>query len=220
MREPDDDLVDKGRDAWTSKRRLYDPETGRRTKPERDSLPSSDKAKREKANRYRSQRKMLKKLERDAELERLSAIVKKDIDRNDPYAYEDDDEDIQPPRQSDLGPYESIQNDYYYSPESGFTWNSKDAYKRYHTPGNYKVLREYQSVATVAVYNIKNGEIFVDAVAHPVFIVEMLGWDCDDTITIERHGGDLVITSELDESVVKRHLDYIDLSMIGTVLSE
>lgn len=216
--EPDiepDASVEKEREAWAVRRRLYDPDTGRRTRPEREKIRGAAKAKREKINRYRSQRRKLKQLEKDAELGRLAAAIKRDKEKTfDRYR----EPDIELPKQSELGPYESF--DYSYSPSLGFVWNSQASYRQYHTPDNFQLIQEFCPGKPIAVHDVDSGQTLVDAVSDPAFILEQAGWDYGHTIFIERLDGELVVTSEIEQEVLFDALAALDHSRITTVLSE
>lgn len=212
--EPDA-AVEKDREAWAAKRRLYDPDTGRRTRPEREKIKGSTLARKEKLNRYRSQRRKMKQLEKDAQLERLAAAIKRDSEEAiDPY----EEPSFELPRQSELGPYESA--DYRYSPALGFAWKSKSSYIRYHDPDNFLLLREFCPGKMVAVHDIISEQTVVDAVPDHVFILESTGWDYYHTILIEKSDNELVFSSEVERSVLMDALASLDYSKIATVLSE
>ena len=217
--EPEDNIdtsIDKDREAWAAKRRLYNPDTGRRTKPERakqqQDIPHT---KREKLNRYRSQRRKMKQLENDAEIERVAAALKKD-DEKKIDKYEEPSTEV--PRQSELGPYESI--DYRYSPDLGFIWKSRAAYIRYHNPDNFHLIREFCRGDILAVHDIISGQTVVDAVPDRAFILESTGWDYYHTVLIEKCDDELVFSSEVDQPVLMEFLSGLNYSRIATVLSE
>ena len=210
-----DAAVEKDREAWNAKRRLYDPDTGRRAKPERKDPDDVLQTKRQKLNRYRSQRRKLKQLEKDAELERLAAAIKRDQEETFA-AYEEP--PVKLPRQSELGPYESA--DYRYSPGLGFTWKSRSAYIHYHEPANFRMLQEYCPGKAMAVLDMISGRTVVDAVPDRAFILEHTGWNYDHTIAIEMVGDELVLSSEADQAAVMDALSGLDYSKIATVLSE
>jgi len=209
------DVVDKDREAWAAKRRLYDPDTGKRTKPEREKLPSTLDAKREKLNRYRSQRRKMKELQRDAAMKRLAAAIKRDAETTtDAYA----EPALEVPRQSDLGPYEC--KDYSYLPELGFNWNSSAAYRRYHSLDRFNVISELCPGSKLAVLDTRTGHTLVDAVSDHVFILENAGWDYSHTILIEKVGDELVFSSVLGNADVVGFLTELNYSGIAQVLSE
>jgi len=206
--------VEKDREAWAAKRRLYDPDTGRRTKPEREDPGDILQTKRQKLNRYRSQRRKLQQLERDAELERVAAAIKRDNEKTID-AYEEP--SLKLPHQSEPGPYESV--DYCYSLGYGFTWKSKASYIHYHKPANFTLLQEFCPGKTVAVYDMISKQTVIDAVPDRAFILEYTGWDYDHTITMEVVGNELVLSSEADRVAVMNVLSGLDYSKIATVLS-
>jgi hypothetical protein len=212
--EPDAS-IEKDREAWAVKQRLYDPDTGRRTKPEREKIRGSVRARKEKLNRYRSQRKKMRQLEKDAELERLAMALKRDSEKT-VDAYEEP--SLKIPRQSELGPYESV--DYRYSPSIGFTWKSRSSYIQYHDTSNFSLIREFCPGKTIAVHDIISGHTVVDAVPDHAFILEHTGWDYHHTILIEKDNDELVFSSEADQSALMDVLSGLDYSSIITVLSE
>jgi hypothetical protein len=204
--EEQDDAIDKGRERWQLQRRLYDPETGRRTKPERAKGRGSKWARREKFNRYRAQRRKLKQMTRDAELERIADKLR------------DEPADVVEP-QSALGAYEAP-GEYFYSPTLGFVWATPTAYIKHHGAETFGLLREHRKGSVLAVHDIRSGVTLFDAVIDHIFMLQDAGWDYHHTILMEVDDGELVLRSEAPKSVMMEAASKLDYSKIVKVLSE
>jgi len=196
--EPDDnedDLVDTEREVWRLRRQMYDPESGKRNKPERAGIRGSKLAKKSKRNRYRRQRKKLRELEQQAELERMKAELDKEQAEEEP-------EEEQWPSQAELGDvYES--KDLYYSPRFGFSWLSPKSYIRYHQPEQFRPMMESCPGRPLAIYNLKSGEFVIDTVNYYHVLAET-GWDFDDSVCLEVIGEELVVKFECAEEEALR----------------
>lgn len=190
--EKTDDTVDAARSVWQLQRRLYDPETGRRTEPERTNVKGSAKARREKLNRYRSQRRQLRNLERKAEVAKLADKIRQDREA-DPYGDIEWADEL--PKQSELGPYESVR----YSPELGFIWESTEAYINYHRPDKFYEIRDRCPGKVLAVRDLLTGITLIDAVPDHAFILEQAGWDYDHTMLLSVHNGVLTAVSDIED---------------------
>jgi hypothetical protein len=217
--EVTDTASDSGREAWQMQQRLYDPDTGRRQKPERKSKredPAYSDIKRAKHNKYRQHRRKLKKLERQAEIDRISSRLDRERELNDLQdIYDTPDYDFtrmkSRPKQSEIAdPYESIDmGDFTYSPQFGFTWVSSDAYIAWHSPPKFRNIIEYCGKDNVlAVQDMISGKIIVDSVPDHSYILNDARWDYDHTVLYEVNGSELIAKHDdsIDESVVDSFL--------------
>jgi len=213
--EPDDkedEVADTGRDAWAVRRQLYNPDTGRRNRPERPSVSDVGQSRRDKHNRYRSQRRRLRNLERQHEIERLKAQLDKEIDEPD----EIEEPETEWPSQAELGDvYEG--KDYYYSPRVGFIWASPKSYIKYHGPDIFKPVSEGR---TLAVYNAETGEVIIDTAPSHFHMLTEANWDVNDTVRLEIVNDELVVKADKPEGEAVSLLEDIQGKGIIELLVE
>ena len=204
--EKSDDKIDTARSLWQLKQRLYDPETGKRQKPERPKIKGATKAKREKLNRYRSQRKKLKDLEQQAQ----DAEQDDELDREqDPYGDLEWADEL--PHPDEFNQIESV-NRPYYTPELGFVWNSPKQYKAYHTTEGFKNIKHLCPGKPIAVHDTISGITLVDTVPDHSYILEYANWDYDHTILLEYGDNNITIRSNDNNCILT--LEDIDIGVI------
>lgn len=193
-----DRSVDSGRNAWQMKQRLYNT-TGNRQKPEASSDTETSRLK---GNRYRSQRRELNDLKRQAEIDRIAAKLKKNYKPDDKYEDTDDlDNDLDNDLDSETPPdfTESVvTDDYSYFKPIGFVWSSPDAYIKWHNPPKFSQISESIDGKVSAIYNLSDGMIIVDKTDHDYMLFEA-GWSHDHTVLFERDGDDLVVLCDLED---------------------
>lgn len=231
IEEPEvtDAAADSGREAWQMQQRLYDPVTGRRQRPEQKPKfgdePTVANTRRAKHNRYRQKRRELKKLERQAEIDRISSRLDRERELD---ALQDvyDDPDYaltrmkSRPRQSEIDdPYESVETrDFTYSPQYGFTWASPQAYMAWHSPPKFREIMEFCEGPVLAVHDTISGKTIVDAVPDHSYILNDVGWDYDHTVLFEISGSDLV--AKYDDDIIEDVTDSFLSSDAGQLLIE
>ncbi len=155
------------KEAWRVRRRLYEPETGKRTSPERQKgvEPGAAETSHQKNLRYRQQRRELDSLEQRAELGRLEAEVGID-EPQELVTKEPDKPDVEPVPESFARPTCLTSTEYLraHSPKSFARWSPGCPGRRY------------------AVMNIKTGQIVLDCDHSPDAILLESGWRRHDVV--------------------------------------
>ncbi len=213
-------VKDPAQSAWQLKRRLYDPDTGYRTKPEynRDD-PETTK---EKRRRYRSQRKQLDDLEYQAALDRAEDesselptgpenVEPDDINLElDKFSsiIDDEPEPEPEPLVVDPEPEEAKEEsrDYHYIPNMGYVWSDSNSYIAWHQLPRFTSLHE-SSGRTLVVQDLISEQTIVDkAFDHSVMLTEA-GWDYDHTVRYEVVDGNLRIQCNSDDVDLQQILE-------------
>jgi hypothetical protein len=229
--EPDvtDVAADSSRDAWQLKRMLYSPDTGRRTKPETKpkDLEQVLDTKRTKSNRYRQQRRSLKKLEQQAEMDRIAAQLDKEKELDAVQdLYDKPEYDLSrirdEPSEEDDEFRESISNnDFSYLPEYGFIWVSPESYIKWHAPPKFaKIIEHCEKWPLMAVHDTLSGRTLVDAVPDHSTILEEAGWDYDHTVLFELDGMELVSKFDSEMMGAEPVVDGFIKTEAGRLLAE
>lgn len=190
-------IKDPAQSAWQLKRRLYDPDTGYRTKPEHDKEdPETTK---EKRRRYRIQRKELDDLEYKAALARAEEEAEEiplepeanlepdDINLElDKFSSVIDDEPIEEPIMVEPEPEEAKEEsrDYRYVPNMGYVWSDSNSYITWHKLPRFTSLSESEG-RTLVIYDLITEQLIVDkAFDHSLMLAEA-GWEYDHTVRFE-----------------------------------
>ena len=163
--------VDTDKKAWRLKRQLYSPDTkNKRNQPERKNVAGSKAAVKAKANRYRSSRRELAELERQAKIER--ELAKLDADAAD----ETDVIDVEP----DVG-QDVPEEGYVFDDTFGYICETPRSYIASHAPRRYN----FTGGGLLAAYNVTTKQVIVDsAICHAQMLAEA-DWDFDDVVLFE-----------------------------------
>ena len=176
--------VDTDKKAWRLKRRLYTPDTkNKRNQPERKNIAGAKAAAVAKKNRYRTGRKELRELERQAKIER--ELAKLDKDEADTQNAELDQ------ARSEL---DIPEEGFVYDPELGYICETSRNYVKCHAPRKFR----FTGKPILAAFNTTTKQVIVDeAICHAQILFEA-NWDFEDVILFEVRGEKLIANGDAE----------------------
>ena len=202
-------VKDPAQSAWQMKRRLYNPDTGYRNKPEHDR--DNEETRKEKIRRYRAQRKQLDDLEFQAALDRAEdesdelpdeqENIEPDINLElDKFSSVIDDEPIQKPKpilEPDPEEAQEESRDYHYIPNMGYVWSDSNSYITWHQLPRFTSLQESRG-RTLVVHDLLSEQTIIDkAFDHSLMLTEA-NWDYDHTVRFEVVDGNLRVQCDVN----------------------
>jgi len=204
--DPEEEPGDTSRQAWELGKRLFKPDNKKTEpehlpkKPDKKEQAIDKKVETEKQKKYAQQRDILKSLKQQSELEKIS----KELDnkqKTDKYAEPEEPEEQEVDLPDKLEKDEAYSTeDFYYSPDTGFVWDTPASFKKWNSPELFGKLSNCYSKPFSAVYSINENKILLGSNVHE--IIQEARWTYEDTVWMEINGGDLVIRSDNDDASV------------------
>jgi hypothetical protein len=87
--------------------------------------------------------------------------------------------------------------DFFYSPKTGYVWQSPASYIRWHEPQHFRIIDSHlPRLPVLAVYDTRTGRILLDRVSHHARILQAANLDYAKTVRLERSGRSIVAFSD------------------------